>query len=79
MADDVVGSHSDATSDRAMLDATGRHPDEWFAFLDAQDAPTWTHSRIADWLHEHAPEVSDSWRQAIAERYEQARGMSEPT
>ncbi|MCU1439198.1 MAG: hypothetical protein JWP85_195 [Rhodoglobus sp.] len=78
MADDAVGSHSDSMSDRAMLDATGRHPDEWFAFLDAQDATTWTHSRIADWLREQAPEVSGRWRQAIAVRYEQARGMLAP-
>ena len=77
MADDTAASPSDP-SDRAVLDGTGRHPDEWFAFLDAQDATTWTHSRITDWLREQAPEVDGAWRQVIAARYEQARGMRIP-
>lgn len=58
-----------------MLEATGRHPDEWFAFLDAQGATAWEHRRIVDWLVEEAPGVSGWWCQAITVRYEQARGM----
>jgi hypothetical protein len=78
MADDAMGSHSDSMSDRATLEATGRHPDEWFAFLDAQDATKWTHIRIVDWLHEQAPGVSEPWCEVIAVRYEGARGMVPP-
>lgn len=80
MADEgtAVGGHSDAMSDRAVLEATGRHPDEWFAYLDAQGATAWTHTRIAEWLHAEAPEVSGWWCQAITVRFEQARGMREP-
>jgi 16S rRNA (adenine1518-N6/adenine1519-N6)-dimethyltransferase len=68
---------ADSMSDRAVLDATGRHPDEWFAFLDAQGATAWTGERIAEWLHDEAPGVAASWREVIAARYWQARGIAE--
>ena len=37
-------------SDKDVLDATGRHPDEWFAFLDAQGATQWSREGIGEWL-----------------------------
>jgi 2-iminoacetate synthase ThiH len=60
--------------DRAILEATGRHPDEWFAFLDAQGATSWTGDELAAWLD--AEGIDPQWREAIAERYHAARGMS---
>jgi hypothetical protein len=68
---------SDSTSDRAVLEGTGRHPDEWFAFLDAQGATTWTRERIAEWLRQEAPAVTASWREVVAGRYARARGMAD--
>lgn len=63
-------------TDKAVLDATGRHPDEWFAFLDAQQATGWTHTAIARWLVQQG--VDGWWAQGITVRYEQARGMRLP-
>jgi hypothetical protein len=63
-------------SDKAVLDATGRHPDEWFALLDAQQATAWTHTKIARWLVEGG--VDGWWAQGVTVRYEQARGMRQP-
>lgn len=63
-------------TDKAVLDATGRHPDEWFAFLDAQQATGWTHPMIARWLVDNG--VDPWWAQGITVRYEQARGMRLP-
>jgi hypothetical protein len=76
MADDAADL-PDSLSDRAVLDATGRHPDEWFAFLDAQGATTWTRDRIRQWLRDEAPAVGTPWREAIAVRYSQARGLAD--
>lgn len=71
----VRGTKTQVT-DKAVLDATGRHPDEWFAFLDAQQATGWTHTAIARWLLEQG--VDGWWAQGITVRYEQARGMRLP-
>ncbi len=64
-------------SDEAVLAATGKHPDDWFALLDQAGATTWTHQAIASWLKsEHA--APPWWTQGITIRYEQARGMRVP-
>lgn len=63
-------------TDKAVLDATGRHPDEWFAFLDAQQATGWSHTAIARWLVDNG--VDPWWAQGITVRYEQSRGMRQP-
>ena len=63
--------------DLPVIEATGKSPEQWFALLDEQSAEKWTHTQIADWLsHEHA--VPAWWRQNVAVRYEQARGMRLP-
>ena len=66
-----MGEHMD---DRAILEATDRHPDEWFAFLDAQGATSWSGDELAAWLT--AERIDAPWRDAIAERYRTARGMN---
>ena len=71
----VRGTKAQVT-DKAVLDATGRHPDEWFAFLDVQQATGWTHTAIARWLVDQG--VDGWWAQGITVRYEQARGMRQP-
>ena len=64
-------------SDEAVLAATGKHPDDWFALLDAAGATTWTHQAIASWLKsEHG--APPWWTQGITIRYEQARGLRVP-
>lgn len=72
-----VSANRAAVSDAAMRAATGRHPEEWFALLDAKHATGWNHSDIARWLvGEYG--VDAWWSQSIAVRYEQARGMRLP-
>ena len=65
-----------ADDDRDVLEATGKHPDEWFAYLDAHGAIEWDHARIVAWLIAEAPNLSEQWGDAIATRYEQARGTT---
>jgi hypothetical protein len=72
-----VNAHTEHTGDEAMEAATGKHPDAWFALLDAQDATTWTHTAIAKWVHE-VQGVPGWWAQSVTIRYEQARGMRLP-
>lgn len=72
-----VAPHDEHLGDDAVRAATGRHPDEWFAALDAAGATQWGHPRIAQWLSsEH--EVDPWWAQSITIRYEQARGLRLP-
>jgi hypothetical protein len=61
-------------SNEAVLAATGRHPDVWFALLDAADAVGWTHPAIARWLQDEQG-ATGWWAQGITIRYEQARGL----
>lgn len=65
----VRGTKAQVT-DKAVLDATGRHPDEWFAFLDVQQATGWTHTAIARWLVDQG--VDGWWAQGITVDFEQA-------
>ena len=61
------------TSDEAMVRATGRGHDEWFALLDARGATERKHPEIAGWLREM--NVPGWWAQNITVAYERARGM----
>ncbi len=72
-----VSKISEMTGDEAVLAATGRESDAWFALLDAAGATSWTHGAIAGWLStEHA--LPGWWTQNLSVRYEQARGMRQP-
>ncbi len=64
-------------SDEAVLAATGRHPDDWFALLDAAGATGWTHPAIARRVQDEQG-VTGWWAQGITIRYEQARGLRVP-
>jgi hypothetical protein len=63
--------------DDALIAATGRGAEEWFALLDAQNATTWTHTKIARWVYSGG-DITGWWSQSVTIRYEQARGMREP-
>jgi hypothetical protein len=65
-------------SDHDVLEGTGRHPDEWFAFLDMAGAAKWKHSLIVGWFATNAGHLSVEWAESVAARYAAARGMSEP-
>jgi hypothetical protein len=71
-----VSASKAGVSEAAMLSATGKHPDEWFALLDSAGATEWSHTTIARWLSDLA--VDGWWAQSITVRYEQARGMRLP-
>jgi len=73
-----ISEHTAGVGDAAMLAATGRLPDEWFALLDDQQATTWTHTQIASWLHTEHDGLDGWWAQSVTVRYEQARGMRLP-
>jgi len=60
--------------DKDLLAATGRHPDEWFAFLDAAGAAEWDHERIVRWLADGFDGLGDAHGELIAGRYQAARG-----
>lgn len=64
-------------SDTKLMAATGKARGEWHALLDAENAATWPHPAIAEWLHrEHG--VDGWWAQGITVGYEQARGLRLP-
>jgi hypothetical protein len=65
----------DKPSDRDVLEATGRHPDEWFAFLDAQGANEWDHAGVREWLSSMLTGVDEVWPETIATNYRSARGL----
>jgi hypothetical protein len=64
-------------SDEAVVDATGRTWDEWFALLDRWDATKRTHTEIARWLRDEQG-VDGWWAQSVTVTYEQERGMRAP-
>jgi uncharacterized protein YndB with AHSA1/START domain len=65
-------------SDEAVRARTGRGWAEWFALLDAWNAPAHSHPEIARWLvEEHG--VGAWWAQGVSVAYEQERGMRTPT
>ncbi|MFD4422654.1 DUF4287 domain-containing protein [Agromyces sp. NPDC058484] len=72
-----VGSNAEGVGDEAVLAATGRGRDEWFALLDEAGAGAWKHRQIASWLvGEHG--VDGWWAQGITVGFEQARGIRRP-
>ena len=64
------------TSGEAVLRATGRSRDDWFAILDAAGAPKLAHKAIAAYLREQQ-NVSPWWSQEVTVQYERARGLRE--
>jgi hypothetical protein len=70
-------SHEQTVGAAAVVKATGREREAWFALLDAAGGQGWEHRRIAAWLAgEHG--VDPWWSQSIAVGYEQARGLRVP-
>ncbi len=65
-------------SDRDVLEGTGRHPDEWFAFLDMAGASKWQHPQIVGWFATNADHLSNDWAESLAARYAAARGLTFP-
>ena len=61
-------------SNEAFLKATGKSPDEWFAFMDQAGAARLDHKGIIALLHDKAGMASAWWQQETATAYEQARG-----
>lgn len=77
MAKTTVGANADGVGDDAVLHATGRSRDEWFALLDADGAQALTHKDVATRLvAEHG--VDPWWAQNVTVAYEQARGIRRP-
>lgn len=63
-------------SDRDVLEGTGRHPDEWFAFLDMAGAFKWQHAEFLSWFEANAAHVSVEWAESVTARYAAVRGLS---
>lgn len=61
-------------SDEAVLKATGRTWEQWFAVLDADGAQRMSHKEIADLVHRKYLD-SGWWSQMVTVVYEQARGL----
>ncbi|TQO19306.1 hypothetical protein FB472_0849 [Rhodoglobus vestalii] len=72
-----ANSNTSIPSDRDVLEGTGRHPDEWFAFLDIAGATTWQRPQIAGWFVTNADHLSSEWAESIAARYAAARGLAQ--
>lgn len=72
-----VGASEENVGDEAVLEATGRGRDEWFARLDAAGATGWKHRDIATWLVTEQ-RVDPWWSQNVTVAYEQARGIRRP-
>ncbi|MGV8851519.1 MAG: 4-diphosphocytidyl-2C-methyl-D-erythritol kinase [Rhodoglobus sp.] len=73
-----ANSNTSIPSDRDVLEGTGRHPDEWFAFLDMAGAARWPHADIVGWFATNAEHLSDEWAASIAARYAAVRGLPVP-
>jgi hypothetical protein len=61
-------------SDEAVVRATGRSRDEWFAILDEWGATARSHKEIARYLYDEQG-VPGWWAQNVTVGYERARGM----
>ena len=72
-----VGGNADGVGDDAVVSATGKTRDEWFALLDAAGAAGWKHQAIATWLARDQG-VDPWWAQGVTVGYEQARGIRLP-
>lgn len=61
-------------SDDTVRNATGRDWREWTRLLDAEDAASWPHAKIASWLVEtHG--LTGWWSQTVTVAYERFRGL----
>ncbi len=72
----MVRGTDELAGDQSVVDATGKSPDEWFAILDAADATALSHPEIVSIVSDYG--APPWWRQNVAVRYEQARGMRLP-
>lgn len=77
MTDGTIGSSRDGVGDPAVVEATGRPREEWFAMLDDAGAAEWRHAEIAAWLSGDQG-VDPWWSQHVTVAYEQARGLRDP-
>ena len=73
-----ANSNTSIPSDHDVLEGTGRHPDEWFAFLDIAGASKWQHPQIVGWFATNADHLSTEWAESLAARYAAARGLTFP-
>jgi hypothetical protein len=72
-----VGGSADAVGGDAVVAATGKAREEWFALLDEAGATGWKHQAIANWLVAEQG-VDPWWAQGVTVGYEQARGIRSP-
>jgi hypothetical protein len=76
MAENLQDMVFAGVSDGAVLAATGKGWEGWFAILDAANATAMTHKDIAVYLSREQ-QVPDWWCQMVTVGYEQARGLRE--
>jgi hypothetical protein len=65
---------ANAISSEAILKATGKDRETWFALLDTWGAPQRPHAEIADYLYKEQG-VPPWWCQMVTVEYERARGL----
>lgn len=63
-------------SNEAIFESTGRNWDDWFMWLDQEDAMTLNHKEIVALLDDNF-NLNGWWQQMISVTYEQVRGMRE--
>jgi uncharacterized protein YndB with AHSA1/START domain len=73
-ATERLSADEDRPSDEAVVAATGKAWDAWFASLDAWGAGTRTHTQTATHLREDLG-VPGWWAQSITVSYQRARGL----
>ena len=72
----MANRRNSEASPEAVLRATGKSPEDWFAILDGAGARDMSHKEIAVLLNTlHG--VSPWWSQHVTVEYERARGMRE--
>jgi hypothetical protein len=71
---DQKGRKNVNPGDDAVLSATGKNWQAWFAILDLAGARELDHKGIVAYLKEHH-DISPWWQQQVTVSYEQARGL----
>ena len=66
-----------AEESQTVRTKTGKSSEEWYALLDAWNAPEKGHTATAKHLREEHG-VSPWWAQSVTVRYEYARGLRQP-
>ena len=75
MDDTQKPGEKELMSDEAVKAKTGKGWEQWFAILDAADAPSRiTHKQMADFLHSEQG-VPGWWCQMVTVGYERAGGL----